>query len=1022
MSRRVFVVEDGVDEDEAQTVTPAGMVRASFAGTTVVLTETADGGTLVCLVVSLALGGWAVDSLTRVVRQSLSLTCLDALQAHCQLAQATTPCTHPRTHPRLATLTSQRQLSDNDEESDNDVDQDSVRDGDADWDSDSSTTVSRPRTPGRLSTRSRSKRANAGKVCSYCPRKFGRFSRSKQVCSECQVVMCDECSVAGGGGKGRLCVGCVEQAEEAARKMLKAEEEAAAARQAERHERQQKREQEEKEEQAAGAAAAAQSDQNQQPPAAATTTLASSSSSGAATVDLPPLSTLYDHSLTFADILCSPDRQVEIDADMWPGMKMFFDNEIERSQRHFGERAFGNPMYLLGLGAISFLKAVLSLERADIDYAAHVLGAVDSFAAQLLPAEGAVASLGRWIAGNKDADVTNAELRLRVARAEANLLTGLMQLLQESYVSYIKAGFNLRAAWKGFEATERIVARAGAAASTRFDRNVLSGVLFGIGGVNLAVSQLPTKVLKLVSIFGIPHDRHEGFRSLRAAAASGGFHAPLANLIMAGYYALIPSFAPCLVESYLREGLPLLQSQLDLYPVSAIHWWLGGRMLRLRRDPRAAIAAFRRSAAGGQEFEQVRHVNAYEIGVSRMALADWRVASDHFGLLFAQSTWSRAMYRYMQAACAEALGHRQRAVELAKQVPGLVDRTYGGRVLSVEQFVIRRVKAYEARGWSDLFLIAIELVYTWNLFPQTTHAALVGILNTVRRHTEEAQLFAATGSKVPALLYRVGDELRHGRHPTIPGVDRPAARRFFAALTARYPNSTAGAQAYEALAQMDEEDATTKAYSLPPDGAAAEAASVADMDDEPGTEEEVTARLRASLDNALRGSASVGTGSGGGGGGATLLRGKPLLYVTEAEARSVSSHTLLARWDTAAAVHKSAAEASALIERLAVAWAIEASLLAQLGEEADAATLYERLGRLEKAKVIREEKHVFPFAAMDRATYAYAAGRRDEALTLARHVYSSYSDYNFEYRLLLRCHLLIRHMEDNVDEEQGKEG
>jgi tetratricopeptide (TPR) repeat protein len=659
------------------------------------------------------------------------------------------------------------------------------------------------------------------------------------------------------------------------------------------------------------------------------------------------------------------------------------------------------------------LKAVLSLERSDIDYAAHILGAVDAFAAQLLPAEGAVASIGKWISGKSETEVSNAELRLRVMRAEANLLLGLMQLLQESYISYIKAGFNLRAAWKGYEATQRIVAAAGSSAATRFDKNVLSGVLFGIGGVNLAVSQLPTKVLKLVSIFGIPHDRHEGFRSLRASAASGGFRAPLANLIMCGYYALIPSFAPCLVDSYLRQGLPLLQGQLDLYPVSAIHWWLGGRMLRLRRDPQSAIAAFRRSAAGGREFQQVLHVNAYEIGVSRMALGDWRVASDHFGLLFAQSTWSRAMYRYMQAACAEALGHRERAVSLAKQVPSLVDRTYGGRVLSVEQFVVRRVKGFEARGWTDLFFMAVELVYMWNLFPQTSLRSLVIVLNAVRRSTEEAQLFGASGSKLPALLYRVGDELRHGRHPTIPGVDRRGARRFFAALTARYPNSTAGAQAYEALAQLDEEERAAGSAEHPPDGAEAEAASVADMRDEPGTTEELTARLRSALDEATTSPATVP-----GAGAPPLLRPNPLLYITEAEARSLSSHTLLARWDTPASVQTSASDASSLIERLAIAWAIEASILSQLGEEAAAASLYERLGRVEKAKVVREEKHIFPFATLDRATYAYAAGRRDEALRLARHVYSSYSDYNFEYRLLLRCHLLIRHMEDNVDGEE----
>lgn len=41
-------------------------------------------------------------------------------------------------------------------------------------------------------------------------------------------------------------------------------------------------------------------------------------------------------------------------------------------------------------------------------------------------------------------EIPNGELRAAVIRAEALCLTGLMQLLQENIVGYVKAGLNLR--------------------------------------------------------------------------------------------------------------------------------------------------------------------------------------------------------------------------------------------------------------------------------------------------------------------------------------------------------------------------------------------------------------------------------------------------------------------------------------------------------------------------------------------------------------------------------------------------
>ena len=258
------------------------------------------------------------------------------------------------------------------------------------------------------------------------------------------------------------------------------------------------------------------------------------------------------------------------------GMETFFDNDIAGARARFAAHSRRNPLYLLGVGAVEFLAGVLSLEPAALAQATTVLSATEQFAASLLPRPFKLVALGKWMMGTQP-PMSNAELRCRVIRAEAwsahaqcgyvaravtltrgrrrSLLMGFVQLFQESVVNYIRAGFNLRAAWKAYE--RALLAAACACGSTllswqtatRRSRTcrrpsgtsattttlwaafslawcecsqsaAIDCVLTGAakGAINLAISSLPGKIIKLVAIFGLPHDRALGFKLLRSAA------------------------------------------------------------------------------------------------------------------------------------------------------------------------------------------------------------------------------------------------------------------------------------------------------------------------------------------------------------------------------------------------------------------------------------------------------------------------------------------------------------------------
>lgn len=118
--------------------------------------------------------------------------------------------------------------------------------------------------------------------------------------------------------------------------------------------------------------------------------------------------------------------------------------------------------------------------------------------------------------------MSNAELRCRVIEAESSLLVGMLQLFQESVVMYIKAGLNLRAAWKIYEQCyNEIKDIPEDELYKRYDYHTVGGIQFGLGSINVAISSLPSKIIRLVSIFGLPHDREKGFELLTQCMKGG---------------------------------------------------------------------------------------------------------------------------------------------------------------------------------------------------------------------------------------------------------------------------------------------------------------------------------------------------------------------------------------------------------------------------------------------------------------------------------------------------------------------
>ncbi|KAG0314538.1 Tetratricopeptide repeat protein 39B, partial [Dissophora globulifera] len=225
--------------------------------------------------------------------------------------------------------------------------------------------------------------------------------------------------------------------------------------------------------------------------------ISSSSSSSSASINLQA------NMLTAAE-------QLLADQGMLHGVQIFFENQFFEAQRIFASQEQVNPVYALGSGALAFMKACMTFNESDIQHAIKTLQQAEALCnaqiqaapkktVPLMASVSKLVSSGWSYFGYKDSSaksskhgspagtpapplpkhMTNGEIRARVIRAESLLLTSLILLLQESIMSYLKAGLNLRKGYKSYENVWAEFKTMGNELNTLVDNNTRGGVYFG---------------------------------------------------------------------------------------------------------------------------------------------------------------------------------------------------------------------------------------------------------------------------------------------------------------------------------------------------------------------------------------------------------------------------------------------------------------------------------------------------------------------------------------------------------------
>ncbi|RUP51193.1 hypothetical protein BC936DRAFT_149491 [Jimgerdemannia flammicorona] len=360
--------------------------------------------------------------------------------------------------------------------------------------------------------------------------------------------------------------------------------------------------------------------------------------------------------------------------------------------------------------------------------------------------------------------LSNGVLRAHVVKAECCLLIAMMQLSQESIVGYLKCGLNLRRAYNSYSLVWQEYKKMGQAFNDHMDRDTISGIQFGyvftkcpgcldlmaacsslifvivlefnqfgrnthsygfvdsIGSVHLLLSTLPAKILKIVAAFGWKADKHLGFALLKLCLEGRRIRSPLASLMLLAYYTILTSFAPqVLAKEYTQPAIETLLDAQRNYPNSAFFLYFAGRTSRLARNISLSTQSYLYATeiSRGEWAEvEVRHMCDYEIGFNHAMNLDWESASRVFESLFYEKYWSPAFCKYVHGACLEILGHRTEAILAFAQVPQLVVKKFGGRMIYIEQYVLRKVEFFQSSGYQDMdFSVpALELLTIWNCY------------------------------------------------------------------------------------------------------------------------------------------------------------------------------------------------------------------------------------------------------------------------------------------------------------------
>ncbi|KAI9022802.1 hypothetical protein CLU79DRAFT_750809 [Phycomyces nitens] len=485
--------------------------------------------------------------------------------------------------------------------------------------------------------------------------------------------------------------------------------------------------------------------------------------------------------------------QNEADKYVKDGVKSMFRNKFTKARSTFQTRAETDPLSVLKLGTMSFMKAIMTFRKEDQEAAMHTLVIAytmanaqisisvekklfnDEFSQYFVSYVAEKNSKQPQSPAPNSAGFTgiipNGVLRAHAIKAECCLLMALLQISQATAPHYLKAGLHLKRAHESYSIVWEEYQKMGQGRTKYMDTETISGTEFGIGTINLLLSSLPDRITKTFSVPEWDANKDLGYSLLKTCIKGKGSRSPLASLTLLAYHSLISSFAPRVYgKALLRDSIDCLLDAQKLYPNSCFFLFFAAQISRVANN----IPLSDKSFGYAMEFSRdewievaMRNRVNHEIGLNHMLGLEWEAALSCFKPLADVNGYdgSAAIYKYFTGVCLEMLGRRGEAIDAFEQMKPFGDTNVAPLVSPLEAYCHRRREAFRRNNYKhlDTCIPGLELLAVLHGFgsmPQTSLETCAGhvkrTLNVLseKERIEQSLVLQGFGSNPPP-NYRV---------------------------------------------------------------------------------------------------------------------------------------------------------------------------------------------------------------------------------------------------------------------------
>ena len=472
-------------------------------------------------------------------------------------------------------------------------------------------------------------------------------------------------------------------------------------------------------------------------------------------------------------------------------MHLFMNSRMHEAYSLVSKGSERRLYYALAFALLSTIKAMMTFEHQDIATAiSHCKDALH-IASLLRRKSSMISSLGRFVRGAGPsvtwvATMTPLQQHAELVTSECTLLKALLSIVHSGdLLAVLSEVLHLRTAYGNYHSLLKFVEweeahGQGTSGATHSDNDFRSGVFLGTGCISLILGLLPSKVLKIMELFGYGGDVHVGLKLLARTGQwsedpkqldpgetveTEGVRRVMNDMTMLMYHLVVSTFIPVPgVDIPFAEKV--LNYHLARYPQGVFFLYFHGRLYSTQGLSREAIECFEEARDVQEEYVQLKHICYWDMSLCSMSLGAWEDTYRDFTVLAEENNWSRAVYNYVRAAALYQLGDdasRERARELFARVPSLTQKI-AGKSIPLEKFVARKARKMSEQGY--LTLPAMEFAYMCHCYTTASNQALANtLLPTVDAALAELQTASSQTDDVCLAHFLRGVILRNLAYP-----------------------------------------------------------------------------------------------------------------------------------------------------------------------------------------------------------------------------------------------------------------